>query len=147
MIADIGTQGNARNMSQERRYTMNANEIVATIRKLMPCINDCMDLYEYERQALTQAADLITAQQGEIAHLTALSKDAVELLGLADDAIWRNNLCNVCGVSCIKDVRSVRECQAGCGKFKWKYADRYEELKKRMEKLKGEEEDRQSSKR
>lgn len=107
---------------------MNADEIVATMRKLMPCINDCMDLYEYERQALTQAADLITSQQAEIDRLTALNKEAVELVRLSMEDMRHcadDTGCEVCGNSA---CTGFGDCN-----FVWLHADRYEALKKRME--------------
>lgn len=148
---------------------MNADEIVATIRKLVPCINDCMDLYEYERQALTQAADLIASQQAEIDRLTteneqlaihggkymkiaeyryelfakcadeleqaelrndgltALNKEALELLGLAE-----NDVKSICKF-CTHQLASERCTKCTSDHWQWLHNHRYEALKKRME--------------
>jgi len=84
-------------------------------------------LAEYENTEL--APDEISILKEENAKLKQKIDEAMELLKMADNDLWRVSDCKVCIVECICDIGSKKKCLAGCGKFKCSYSDRYEKLK------------------
>lgn len=109
---------------------MNANEIVKALRHCIKCEREKCDAtctenkVDFDCQTL---ADLIASQQAEIDRLTALNKEALELLGLAE-----NDVKSICKF-CTHQLASERCTKCTSDHWQWLHNHCYETLKKKME--------------
>lgn len=124
---------------------MSADEIVKALKELLPEKIDYAELVaspvppsygmcyvwdDPEPYIIESGIDCIEHQQNKIAKLTAICKDAIELLEAAQDEAWRKLGCENCGNhGCAKTVGIKRKCLGGDGSWRWRFDERYETLK------------------